>query len=391
MKHNKDNEHKISKFSYLAMMGHICTDLTQGGLPAILPFLIAAHGLSYAGAAGLVFASNLISSIVQPLFGYLGDRVRKPWLMAAGMLMAGVGVALMGVAGSYLLMCCAALVMGIGVALFHPEGSKLAHIVSGERKGTGMSIFSVGGNIGFAVGPLYASAAILIFGIKGTLAFLLPVVVMSIVMLANMRKINALTERHYEEKKQPGNTKEKDDWKGFTIVSVLMFFRSITTYGMTTFIPLFWIGVLSQSETVGNVNLSIYSVAGAIATLAGGRIADKIGFRKVIRFCCCALPPLMLFFALNHNLFAATVSVMLIALVVSGAHSTIIVTGQNFLPNRIGMASGILFGLTISIGGMFSPVIGWIGDHFGLENAMLTLTALSIPVLILAFAIPKKR
>jgi FSR family fosmidomycin resistance protein-like MFS transporter len=102
-------------------------------------------------------------------------------------------------------------------------------------------------------------------------------------------------------------------------------------------------------------------------------------------------PPLLLIFSLNHNLVVAVVMGLLIPFAINGMYSTLIVTGQNFLPNRIGTASGILLGLTISIGGMFSPAIGWIGDNYGLKNAMFLLTALSIPTLIFAFAIPKKK
>ncbi|MDR2157418.1 MAG: MFS transporter [Clostridiales Family XIII bacterium] len=381
----------VGRYHYLAMSGHICADLTQGALPAILPFLIAKYGLSYAEAAGIVFASNLVSSVIQPLFGYLGDRIRRPWFMAVGIMAAGAGISFLGICGSYTLMCAASVVMGTGVALFHPEGGKLARIVSGDRQGTGMSVFSVGGNIGFVIGPLYASVAILLFGLKGTFAFLLPTAAMSAVMLANNSKIKTLLTRHYEDKSKTGRACEPDNPKGFAIVSLLMVFRSIVGISLNIFIPLFWIGILFQSEAVGNANLSVFAVAGALATLAGGRLADKLGFRKVIVFCCCLTPPLMLFFCLNRHLLLATVTGMLISFALNGAHSTIIVTGQNFLPNRIGMASGILFGLTISVGGMFSPVVGWVGDRFGLETALFLLTALSIPAMILAFAIPTRR
>jgi FSR family fosmidomycin resistance protein-like MFS transporter len=384
-------KYKISKYSYLVMLGHICADLTQGGLPAILPFLVAAQNLSYAKAAGIVFASNLISSIVQPLFGYLGDRVQRPWFMAAGIIISGIGISFLGFFENYALMCFAAIVMGTGVALFHPEGSKLARIVSGTQQGTGMSIFSVGGNIGFAVGPLYASAAMLLFGLRGTIAFLLPAIAMGAVMLAHTKEIDNLFARHHEEKTTAGNAKEKDDWKGFTIVSLLMVFRSIIGTCLNIFIPLFWISVLHQSEAVGNANLSAFAVAGVFSTLIGGRTADRIGFRKVIRFCGCVTPFMMLLFCLNQNLIAATALGMLTAFVMNGAHSTIIVTGQNFLPNRIGVASGILFGVTISIGGMFSPLIGWFGDNFGLDKAMFLLTAISVPAALLAFAIPQRK
>ena len=385
---------KVSKYNYIFMMGHICTDISQGGLPAMLPFLVSYHGLSLSAAGGLVFAANFVSSIVQPLFGHLGDKIERPWYMAVGIFLSGLGISLVGVLDNYILMCVAVVIMGTGVALFHPEGSKMANMASGANKGTGMSIFSVGGNIGFATGPIIATPAMLALGLKGSLVFLIPTVIMAGIMLALNKNFKEISKKHSIKKekiaeKQGG--KQKDDWKGLTIVAVVMFFRSVANYGMTTFIPLFFIGVLMQSEMIGGLNLTIYSVGAAIATLAGGRLADKYGFRRIIITCSIVAPILLLCFSFNHVVVLATILLLLFAASSSGCHSLLLVTGQNFMPNRIGMASGILFGLTVSIGGMFSPIVGWIGDHYGLNITMLTLSIFSFLAFIFVLMIPKEK
>ena len=77
-------------------LGHLVTDINQGALPAMLPFFIVAYDLSYAAAAGIVFAANMTSSVVQPLFGHAADRFSKPWLLSAGLMLAGLGLALSG-------------------------------------------------------------------------------------------------------------------------------------------------------------------------------------------------------------------------------------------------------------------------------------------------------
>src|SRR6266699_2211801 len=142
----------------LLSAGHACVDLCQGAIPALLPALIVAQHLSYAAAAGLVFAANAASSVIQPLFGHFADRLNIPWLMPVGVLIAGSGLALTSVAPGYWFMALCMCISGIGIAAFHPEAARVTHYIAGSRKATGMSMFSVGGNIGFALGPLVLTA-----------------------------------------------------------------------------------------------------------------------------------------------------------------------------------------------------------------------------------------
>src|ERR687885_2865376 len=135
-------------------LGHLCVDLCQGALPALLPFLIAAHHWSYGQASALVLAGTMSSSIIQPLFGHLSDGRSLPWLMPGGVAVAASGIALAGIAGHYALTFAVVVVSGLGVAAYHPEASRFANVVSGSRQATGMSLFSVGGNAGFAAGPI---------------------------------------------------------------------------------------------------------------------------------------------------------------------------------------------------------------------------------------------
>src|SRR3954454_23937543 len=149
-------------------LGHLCVDLCQGALPALLPFLIAAHHWSYGQASALVLAATVSSSIVQPLFGHLSDGRSLPWLLPGGVALAAAGIALAGVAGSYGAMLAVVVVSGLGVAAYHPEASRFANYVAGERRATAMSFFSVGGNAGFALGPVLVTPLALAFGLGGT-------------------------------------------------------------------------------------------------------------------------------------------------------------------------------------------------------------------------------
>lgn len=374
------------KYSYLMMFGHICTDINQGALPAMLPFLILHNDISYTAAAGLVFAANLVSSVVQPLFGHLGDKGDRPWLMSIGILLAGGGLAMIGFLNAYWMIFAGAMISGVGIALFHPEGGKTANLVSGDKKGEGMGVFSVGGNIGFALGPVIASASLLTFGMKGTLVLIIPAGIMAAIIFVAMRKP---VTNHTEE--QIAAKEQIDDWNAFNRVSASVFCRSIISYGLTTFIPIYWVGVMMESEASGSIRLTIFSIAGAAATLIGGKLADRYGFQRIITIGAIALAPLMFLFIQVREPIFATVLLICIAVALNGPHSTMIAFGQSFLPNRVGLASGIMLGLTVSVGGMAAPAIGRIGDIFGLPAAMYTVAGLACIALLLIFILPKQQ
>jgi len=364
---------KSHRHSYLITFGHICTDITQGGLPAMLPFLIGAYGLSYMQAAALMFACSIVSSVVQPLFGYMGDKLDRPWFMSLGILLAGVGIAAIGFVESYWLMFLSASVCGVGVALFHPEGGKLANVIAGSNKGAGLSNFSVGGNVGFALGPLIATFALGVFGIHGTAIFLIPTIVMAAILLRQTPAYQHFSALEVKRKQASGQSETKDDWVGFMKVTSINFMRSIIGNGLIVFIPLYWIAVLHQPVRLATIMLTLFSGFGAIATFFGGRIADKIGFKRMIVISYVLAAPLLLIFVLTSNLILATVLVVLVSICQSAAYSPIIALGQSYLPSRLGLASGISLGVVVSVGGMTSPLIGLVGDNFGLTASMAIL------------------
>ena len=382
---------KINKYSLLTMLGHICTDINQGALPAILPFLVLHKNISYASAGGLIFAANSISSFVQPLFGYMGDKVSRPWLMSAGILLAGGGLSLVGFLDNYWAIFLAVMLSGTGIALFHPEGGKMANLVAGEKKGIGISIFAVGGNIGFALGPIIASFSLKTWGLKGTGVLIIPAVLMATIVLASLKALSRATLASQSNSRTLKKKEGEDNWPAFLKVSACLTCRSVVNYGLTTFIPLYFAIGLLQPETAANARLTLFSVAAAVATLFGGHMADRIGFNQVIRGGYTVLAPLLLLFPMMHSVSIATILLIPIAFSVSGPQGAMIALGQRFLPNHVGTSSGIMLGLAVSVGGMIAPGIGWIGDTYGLTAAMYTLAGFSLLTLIPAYLIPKPK
>lgn len=381
---------KLSKYSYLIMLGHVCADMTQGALPAILPFLVSSGSISYTSASGLVFAVSAVSSLVQPVFGYLGDRTSRQWLMSLGVFLSGVGLAIMGLMDSYWKMFAIVAISGVGVALFHPEGGKCANYVAGENKGAGMGLFGAGGSIGFAIGPMLASFAMVTFGIEGTVIFAFPAAIVSIMLLLSLKGLKSYIADGHDEKPRQVTALE-NDWPSFFRAVTIVFVRSIMNYGLVVFIPLYWVGVLGQSEASGGLRLTILAAFGIIATLAGGKFADKYGYVKLIRIANFAMLPFLIMLLMVDDPTIATLLIIPLAFCNSGPYSAMIAHSQSFLPKSMGLASGITLGLSVSVGGMVSPLIGYAADTFGLSSAMYAIVAVAFLGIIFSLIIPKQR
>jgi FSR family fosmidomycin resistance protein-like MFS transporter len=376
---------------YLLSAGHLLADINQGALPAILPFLISDYGYSYTSAASLVFALNFISSIVQPVFGALSDKIAKPWIMAGGVLLAATGLSVSGWISSYPLLFGCFVISGIGIAAFHPEAARYANMVSGQRKGTGLSIFSFGGNLGLAVGPILTMSLIMAFGLKGTSVLLPPSALMAVTLYVVISRFLRKESVSRPAKKTQAPTPGKDRWGAFALLCSILFCRSFIFHGMNVFLPLYLIKVFKQPETVSGSVLSMFLIVGAVSSLIGGRMADRFGFQRVIRFGCCAVLPLAWCFSLTDNAALAIFLLIPLAFAMFIPFSSLVVTGQRYLPNRIGFASGITLGVSISVGGIAAPILGRIADIYGLHQVMLTVAAVGVLPAALSFVLPKSR
>lgn len=375
--------------NYLLAFGHLCSDINQGALSAILPFLIAAHHYSYTTAATLVMVANIVASVVQPVFGQIADKKSRPWIMAAGIFLAGGGMAATGFIPQFYGLCAAVMLSGIGTAMFHPQAAKLVNQASTENnKGKNISIFSFGGNLGFTFGPILAAASITWFGLRGTAVFLLPAMLLCAVLtvLSRTRK-DLLAEANAG--KTAATAQGIDQWPSFCILTAVAFGRSIVLCGFNTFLALYWIRELGQSEVVSNSILSVFYAIGAASTLCGGRLADAVGYHKVVRISFSILLPSIMLLTLSHNVYLATLALVPLGCALSMSYSPMVVLGQKYLPNRVGLASGVTLGLAVSVGGIVAPLLGSVADRFGLVSVLHLLAVIAVIPLIAAYLLPQ--
>lgn len=376
------------RYSYLMMIAHLCDDLNQGALVAVIPFLVLHNGYSYAEVTALLLASNAASAIIQPLFGWLGDKKPRPWLMAAGILLAGIGMAGVGVLPNYPLIMASAMLSGIGVAMFHPEGGRLGNLTAGEQKGKGMSIFAVGGKLGFTFGPLVATAAITLWGLPGTLIFIIPSTLCAAILLSQNK---ALLSYSNPDKQSSDESLYQDNWVGFGFVMGAISCRSIMYYAFLSFIPLFLVYNLGQEEAFASSVISLFALVCAVGTIASGWAGQLLGAKKLIIVSYACVEIEVVIFAFNGSLIVALILIAFLALTCDISYPSAVAMGQSFVPHHLGMASGLSFGVMVCIGGLMTPVFGLIGDYFGLQVVMLCVTAIALLGIIITLFIPKNR
>jgi FSR family fosmidomycin resistance protein-like MFS transporter len=367
------------------------TDINFGAVAPLLPYFIAEYNLTYAAAAMFLSAASIASSVVQPLFGYFADRRSVSWLIPVGILLAGYGTAVSGVAPSYGLAILAISISGIGIAAFHPEAARLVHRIADEKKGVAMSFFGVGGQVGFVLGPVIATVALAFWGLKGTLVLAIPVTLMAIIFVERLPEISTVLSSSKSEQRSLGTTEARDAWVPFGFLTGTLICRSIMFYGLSAFIPLYWINILHQSKAAGGTALSIMFAAGVIGNLAGGRLADRFGNRIVILLGYGVVTPLLFLFPFTRSLYGATALVALIGAVLLSVFSPMIVLGQKYLPNRVGLASGVTLGVAVAVGGIVSPLLGRLADHHGIPAALTVVASLSVLALILALPLPNPK
>lgn len=277
---------------------------------------------------------------------------------------------------------------GIGIAMFHPQAMQLVNKCADEgEKGQSVSIFSFGGNLGFTFGPIFTTFAIYFFGLAGTLIFILPEIIIFILFkkfYGEIYKINQPKIQKISEK-----ISAKDNWSGFFKLTAVVTGRSIIFHGFNTFLAIYWIHKLGQTEAVGNTILSIYYAISAICVLIGGKLSDIFGYRKMIRLSFVILLPTIILISLTENIFLAAILILPLGASISFPYSPMVVLGQKYLPNRIGLASGVTLGLAVSIGGIFAPILGIIADNFGLLMTIQTLAIISLIPLIFSMTLPE--
>jgi MFS transporter, FSR family, fosmidomycin resistance protein len=369
----------------LLSSGHFATDFANGALPALLPFLKDKFSLSYTAVGAVILASQASSSLIQPLFGLWSDRRGAMWLLPAGVATAGVGIAVGADAPAYWLVLLLVLISGVGSAAYHPEASKFAGFVSGRKRASGMAWFSIGGNLGFGVGPLATTAVVAAFGLHGGLILAVPGLAVGVAFVLAASYLRGFAPASGAAHATAGD----NDPFALKLLLGVIALRSVAWFGLITFVPL-WEVSLGHSKSHGNHLLALMLFAGGVGTLALGPLADRFGPRNVLLASVVATGPFALVFVLVGGV-PGIVALALAGVCVVGTFGVTMVMGQQYLPRHVGTASGLVIGLSVGLGGVAAVALGSLADVTSLRTALLVAAAAPIVASVLAFMLPPAR
>ncbi len=348
---------------------HMLNDMMQSLLPAIYPILQTRYGLNFAQVGIITLTFQTAASLLQPVVGMVTDRRPMPFSLPVGMGFTLLGLLLLSVAGSYTVLLIAAAMVGLGSSVFHPEASRVARMGSGGRHGLAQSLFQVGGNAGTAIGPLLAVFIVVPHG-QGSIAWfslaaLLAMVVLTWVGTWYRRVQTAQGKRGGARGTAHGLSPRKVAFS-VSILVALLFTKFFYVSSFSTFYTFYLISKFHVSIQSAQVHLFIFLAAFAIGVLGGGPIGDRVGRRYVIWFSILGVLPftLMLPFA---NLFWTGVLSAVIGVILASASSAILVYAQELIPGRVGLVSGLFFGLAFGMGGLGAAVLGWLADATSID------------------------
>jgi MFS transporter, FSR family, fosmidomycin resistance protein len=372
----------MSKFNLKILMvlslGHLVTDIYQSALPAILPFLKENLSLSYTMAGVILMAANFTSSLLQPLFGYFSDRQEKAFLLPLGCLCAGAGFSLLSFPSSYGLILLLVIASGFGIASYHPEGYKTAHFFTGEKRVTGMAIFAVGGNVGFALGPIIAIYIIKYMGFSSLPVIIVPSVAFVAIITFYWRDIS-ITEikRDRAADGEVAHERRKGAYASLSMVIAIVIMRSWTQMGLMSYIPFYYINHLKGDPLYAGKLVFVLLLGGVIGTLGGAPLADRWGHKRYLllsMFLSTLILPLI-FVVDGYMLFLV---LGFLGMTLISTFTVTVVMAQQLLPKNLGVASGLMVGFAIGAGGICVTLLGVIADHFGVPVALKSIMILPL-------------
>lgn len=367
---------------------HAIVDLSSGAILALLPSLREAYALSYTMVGLIPLFSNLTSTFTQPIFGYISDKAEKRWLLPLSLALGGVGLSVVGYLSNYWLVLAAVVISALGTSAFHPEGAHAAHNLAGNKRALAMAIYNVGGNFGYALGPIYAGSLIKAFGLKGTaFAAILPLAFAAFL-------IKLLPKWQERERANPAPHRSaaelKTNWKGTVLLTLLVILRSMINLGVASYVPFFWTDFLHNDPAQAGLVQMVYLIAGVGGTLLGAPLADRFGTRRVLVGAFALLLPLQAILPYLRGAWLLA-DLFLTGFVVVSTFTITLVMTQEYMPKNLGLASGINLGLAFGMGGVGTMLLGVVADNWGIVAVLNVVAALVLPALLLAILLPPSR
>jgi FSR family fosmidomycin resistance protein-like MFS transporter len=354
---------------WAASFCHLLNDMMQALLPAVYPILQSGFNLSFAQVGFLTFVYQLTASLFQPFIGHYTDRRPMPYSLPAGMASSMAGLLTLAFASSYGILLIGSMLLGLGSSIFHPESSRIARLASGGSHGLAQSLFQVGGNFGSALGPLAAAFIVLPHGQSGLAWFALAALAGIIVLSALGRwyQLNnpAIGAARKPPERHP-SLSHQQVMNAMAVLLALLFSKWVYLASFTSFYIFYLKDRFGLPTQEAQIFQFVFFAAVAAGTVAGGPIGDRLGRKPVIWVSILGILPFTLI--LPHAGLAATAGLsIVIGFILASAFPAIVVFGQELMPGRVGMVSGLFFGFIFGIGGIGAATLGLLADWKGIN------------------------
>ncbi len=348
---------------------HFVNDLAQSLLPAIYPIVKTKFSLDFGQIGMLTLVSQGIASLLQPVVGLYTDRKQQPYSLAFGMGCTLLGLLVFAFAPNFAVLLVGAAILGLGSAIFHPESSRLARFVSGGAHGFAQSLFQVGGNFGGSFGPLLAAFFILPRGQESLAWFALVALggmsILTVVGRWYKNNYHAHQAPHRASAARAG-LPPRQVRRALAVLIALMFSKFFYLASITSYYIFYLMHRFQLPTERAQIYLFVFLAASAAGTFFGGPIGDRIGRKTVIWVSILGVLPFTL--ALPYVGLTATIALtIVIGLVLSSAFSAMVVYAQELMPGRVGMVSGLFFGLAFGMAAIGAAVLGKVADWTSIE------------------------
>lgn len=388
---------------WLLALAHWGTDLLTHLLPPVMPLLVRELDLSVARVAALATALNVSSGLLQPLLGAAVDKAGRAWMLPVSVLWCGVFMAIFGFASSYWVLMAAALLAGLGAALFHPLATVSVRAVLGRYSAGGLSIFSLGGTVGMASAPLFATTVLAWQGLAGLRWTLLPAVVVAAALVAGglhrmpLVLMQAKARAAASQAPTTGAAGTQDSpardtpaaVRNLTYLAGGKFVRSIGQVAMVTFLPLYYVS-RGFPESYAGVVLTVFLVVGSVSAVTCGYLADQLGRKPVVIASSILATPAFIGFLYTGGVLQMAFLVVS-SFCMYATFSVVPIYGQELVPHRPGMGAGLLMGGVWAVAGLCLIPLGSLADAAGVQAALLVAAFLPVLSAALFWPVPETK
>lgn len=374
---------------------HLLNDTVQSLIPAIYPLVKESFQLNYTQIGLITLTFQLTASILQPLVGMWTDKRPQPFALVAGMGATLLGLVILSQARSFHMIIGAVAFVGVGSSIFHPEASRMAYMAAGGRRALAQSVFQLGGNAGSALGPLLAALIIVPLG-QATVGWfvVLPLIAMVVLWRVGRWYLRVMAiQTHRASRTAQVVRTSLPKAKVVFIVSMLLlliFSKQFYLASMTSYYIFYLIGRFGLSVQEAQVQLFAFLGAAAIGTLAGGLLADRVGYKNIIWLSILGATPFTLLLPYADQ-FWTTVLAVSAGFILASAFSAILVYAQLMIPGRVGLVSGLFFGFAFGMAGVGSAVLGRLADATSIYTVFTVCSFLPLIGLVCVFLPDQKQ